>query len=940
MENYLKIYPRHGFLNTEYKVRSENEESFTILFNGQKMFEGVVKAGETKILPKLNVAGEYIVISNRSNERQKICVEDALRLGSSDLKRAYVFDDFPYIIFVMKDRIHFYDPSIETYVYTENYLSPNDIQYIADGKLLFSTKHSDGTSLSIFNTDKLCIEESLETGEIIAHSKDYKMLCILDKYKSSVSIIRTENLSVETEFENKNTEGQDFYHVDNVNGLLYVVEDNYIYAISIDYDYAQKFEMNDNVIGVTTSGYLITYKHSQYEYIDLKSSALTKGVFKYTPFITDFNINGLVIKNPTWANRFDNSKSKKEYSNLSESFAQECREKIAKGDESISFTKEIHFDYINQLVIFYPTKDGVYVVECLERMYESKMTYYKKTDHVSNPLYNYRKRLVWITNKGYETSYGSGANTSPCLDDLIIKNEKALFKASSSLYLMLRNGEVISTFASKNDAADFIPSKETQAPIIIDGSEISAYRIVCRSENKLVCKNNNAYRYYELSNTKWNEIKTISFEEEKHTKAKMSSDGKYLVYSKGGNKYALYSILDQKEETVLTGNFVDFDKSGNLLFMEEVNGRRVRGRELKVYNPITFKWEKSNAQYYAFISPDGKLYAKTGLKSRYFNRLANEEISREEFFEIKKEYDTSFLANYTDEQKSEIESKRKSLVSEHKEYFESYLNENKRAKEVWLDNIQKSAYPNFSAIFLHIKHYVVVGVVDAEQELDIELNTTLSFLNYVAFSYDNKYVGIVGKPGNNGYLKLVKINYNEVTKSLSLEREICDTEIARWATWICAFTKNGLFGTYDSTPDLYLIKQSDFEKFNEENANDFNFIRSHFRIKDRSLLCFSPSGKLMALSNQGYEAKSLGGRGHVPSNDVYIYDTETREILSQWQDQGDKISFRNVANAGFSIDESKLMTVSIDGVIVVRNISEEVNKQGKYNPDYKLAIAS
>ena len=480
MENCLKIYPRHGFLNTEYKVRSEKEESFTILFNGQKMFEGVVKAGETKVLPKLNVAGEYIVISNISNERQKICVENALRLGSSDLKLAYVFDDFPYIIFVMKDRIHFYDPAIETYVYTENYLSPNDIQYIADGKLLFSTKHSDGTSLSIFNADKLCIEESLEIGEIIAHSKDYKMLYVLDKCNSSVSIIRTENLSVETEFENKKTEGQDFYHVDNENGLLYVMEDKYIYAIGIDSYYAHKFEMNDNVIGITTSGYLITYKFSQYEYIDLKSSTLTKGEFKYTPLITDFNINGLVIKNPTWANRFDNTKSKKEYSNLSESFAQECREKITKGDESISFTKEIHFDYINQSVIFYPTKDGVYVVECLERIYESKMTYYKKTDRVSNPFYNYRERLVWISNKGYETSYASGANASPCLDDLIIKNEKALFKASSSLYLMLSNGEVVSTFASKNDAVDFIPSKETQAPIIIDGSEVSIYRILCK----------------------------------------------------------------------------------------------------------------------------------------------------------------------------------------------------------------------------------------------------------------------------------------------------------------------------------------------------------------------------------------------------------------------------------------------------------------------------
>ena len=532
MGNCLKIYPRHGFLNTEYKVRSEKEESFTILFNGHKTFEGVVKAGETKVLPKLNVAGEYIVISNRTNERQKICVENALRLGSSDLKRAYVFDDFPYIIFVMKDRIHFYDPSIETYVYTENYLSPNDIQHIGDGKLLFSTKHSDGTSLSIFNTDKLCIEESLETGEIIAHSKDYKRLYVLDKYKSSVSIVRTENLSVETEFENKNTEGQDFYHVDNENGLLYVVEENYIYAIGIDSDYAQKFEMNDNVIGITKTGYLISYKRPRYEYIDIKTKALGKGYFYYSPLISNFNVFGFAIANSAWLNRHNVSEGKDAYSALMEEFAQECREKIAKGDKSISFTKDIYFDHITQSVSFYPTKEGVYVIECLERMHENKMTYYKQSNSVSWPSYDYREGLVWISNKGYETSYGSGAT---CLDDLIIKNEKALFKASSSLYLMLENGVVVSTFASKNDAADFIPSKETQAPIIIDGSEISVYRIVCRSENKLVCKNNNAYSYYELSNTVWNEIKTISFEEEKHTKAKMSSDGKYLVYDNIGD---------------------------------------------------------------------------------------------------------------------------------------------------------------------------------------------------------------------------------------------------------------------------------------------------------------------------------------------------------------------------------------------------------------------
>jgi hypothetical protein len=565
-------------------------------------------------------------------------------------------------------------------------------------------------------------------------------------------------------------------------------------------------------------------------------------------------------------------------------------------------------------------------------MFEKKMTYYKKSDRVSYPFHNYKERLVWISNKGYETSYNSGGNESPCLEDLVIQNEKALFRASSSLYLMLRKGEVVSTFTNKNDAVDFFPPQKTEAPIIINGSEISYYRIVCRSKNKLVCKNDNGYSYYELSNTVWHEVKSISFDEGKHTKAKMSSDGKYLVYSKGGNKYALYNILDQKEETVLTGNFVDFDKTGNLLFMEKANGGRVNHRELRIYNPITFQWEKTNAQYYTFVSPDGKLYAKTGVKTRYFNNLTKEEITIEEFLNIKNECDTSFFAKHTDEQKEEIENKRKSIVSEHIEYFESYSKEKKFAKE-WLDNIQKCAFHDFSPIFLYTKQYVVVGVVDTKQELEIELNTTLSFLNYVAFSYDNKYVGIVGKPGNSGYLKLAKIEYNEETNSLSLEREICDTYIAKWATWICAFTKNGLFGTYDSAPDLYLIEQCDFDKFNQDNAHDFNFIRNHFRIEGRSLLCFSPSGKLMALSDQGYEAISLGGIGHIPSNNVYIYNTETRQMLSHWKDHGDKIAFRNIVNAGFSVDESKLMTVSIDGVIVVRNINQTVNNAWETIPD-------
>ena len=97
MNNCLIVYPKRGFLNTEYKVRSNEKEIFNVQFHGQKIYEGTIQAGETKVLPKLSIAGEYIVVCNRTNERQTIRVEDALRLGSSDMKEAYIFDEFPYI---------------------------------------------------------------------------------------------------------------------------------------------------------------------------------------------------------------------------------------------------------------------------------------------------------------------------------------------------------------------------------------------------------------------------------------------------------------------------------------------------------------------------------------------------------------------------------------------------------------------------------------------------------------------------------------------------------------------------------------------------------------------------------------------------------------------------------------------------------------------------
>ena len=88
----------------------------------------------------------------------------------------------------------------------------------------------------------------------------------------------------------------------------------------------------------------------------------------------------------------------------------------------------------------------------------------------------------------------------------------------------------------------------------------------------------------------------------------------------------------------------------------------------------------------------------------------------------------------------------------------------------------------------------------------------------------------------------------------------------------------------------------------------------------------------MALSIQGYDPISLGGIGHLPSNKMFIYKADkNHELLDEWEYQGQKISQlspsdpykKNLVQAGFSDDDSRLMTVTEDGVIIVRNLHLE-----------------
>ena len=689
MEN-LRIYPKRGFLNTEYHISSKQKEAFIVLFKDKQIYEGTTMPGETVILPKLKEAGDYTVVNSRTQERQKICVEDALRLGSSDLKKSYVFDDFPYIIFVMKDRIHFYDPIIGTYVFSENYLCPNDIHLIHDSKLLFATEHPRGTSLSVFDTERLSITSSIEVGKILAYSDNCSIIYVLNN-NGIIQIINAESLSVFKEFNMEETETQQPYYVDKKNRLLHIVGIEFIYSIDMDTANVRGFNKKD-ILGITSSGFLISKNGKKFEYMELNPQSTIKGSFLYNPLAHEIKYNGFVLKNTELENSINQSKSKVDFIEISNEFIQECKAEVSSGATANSFSKDIDWEKIYSSVEFYPSKEGVYVKEIIERKYASVIQYYVSGDRTSSPYTEHSSRILWISNQGYEISYGNDLNF------IEIDDEKASFSVNSSLYIMLKDGIIDSTHFSRIKLSEF-SSIATEDTINLEGVEV-----ICKSKNKLVCKQQEQYKYFEHSgNSEWREVKIIELKEKEHTFAKMSFDHKYLVYSKGGNQYALYNIEKQTEETVLTGNFVDFDKTGNLLFMEGRDGRPVTFRELLIYNPITFSWEKEKAQYYTFVSPDGKLYSKTALKTRYFNRITGKEISLKDYNKFNRDFNCFKDRKYSTEQKQDMVIKRTLFVENNKEYFESYYEAHKFSQG-WIENILNvSDYPNFTGLFLYPK---------------------------------------------------------------------------------------------------------------------------------------------------------------------------------------------------------------------------------------------
>lgn len=400
----------------------------------------------------------------------------------------------------------------------------------------------------------------------------------------------------------------------------------------------------------------------------------------------------------------------------------------------------------------------------------------------------------------------------------------------------------------------------------------------------------------------------------------LSEDGSQIMYR------------DENETIVLDVNSNQIDKYNNLSYIKDINGisphfsHRPGSLQPKLIDPVTGgQISCERMPNYHFISPNGYLYADTNLDKyvEFWNLITNKILSD---VEIQEFLDNFYYSEYSNKENNKInEKKRRNFIESNltffkKKYYEKFYIEDIENREL-IQFFLEQPYEDFLKYFVETR-----GVVFIRKKSDdsvfakIYLGSPLWFLNYVSFSYDNKYVAIAGRYYNNSQYGGLFLVYDLETGEVVINRK------NSWAVWITAFNKQNHVASYSSEPITYDAQLSDLEK--DICVNSHNGL---------SFLTFSPDGKYVALSNQGYISKydKQGNErkkwGHMSSCDVYVVKSSKMDsVLFKYSDLSksgiDGLSDKehncpeSVSSVSFSNDNKRLMMVGNDGVVIIRNL--------------------
>lgn len=916
----IQVHPQRAFLNSDVAIFNTGDQPALITDTATN---DTYSLGPGEHKSSRYDAGEHILKVN-GQEDVRFVVEDALKFGGSKRKKCYVFNENPWAIVVMKDRTYFLNEMTKAQ-FVEYNLSPDKILEINSDYLLFVTEKD----CSFFSLSSMSLVKTISSAEFLFY-KNYH--CVF-KVNNGLCLYRVHpGIGINP----RRDIPCDAYSYDKGSNALYTHygDDTFVQIIELwdhvnngEYEHVTEVHPTGKFGGFSNGHYLL-YTDSDLRdgapnILKCRNLTLMNGLFKiiYHENQPLSYLNGIRVWDKNTYEEINNKR---------------LREYISSGEgQRESFSVFVSDENIYSI----RTRESIVIKEG-----ECKTTITSCLFAGKNLLYTHSGSELFFKQKGECAYIVCGDSTYVIYEGGIYKVDGTLlFTNSDDPYVKIQSGNGVSYYTVKGEKINCQPDKSypdlgmfffgengtaffhwlktgnnyvgqdvrrektffvvygglSSVPprlFLKDGTirtlPGSSVDIVALSQDaKTVLLEKGGYFLFARFDKAWNisEKLILSIYDTLNVKdAVFCSDGNSFIYQKE-NALVLYDI-NSGTKTVFSSNVgIQYNANGYRPYCPKDYFSRPR-----IIDPLTQRIiDNTFLNQYRFASIDGSAYYERSVTKRFL-RDSDRELSNAEYLQLKQEYD--FQADMDRATRAIILQKRT-----------KYLKENRNV----IINIFSLEYT--CADFVDsclVKDIEFVQLRANGKLVDVRIGSPLYFLNYVAFSPDSTKVIICGKYRDSSGVCVVY----DIAEGKEIHHSIKDVG-RTMAVWLGLFSKKGDLAYYDSKPNTYFAREG----------------KPITKIPGRSFLTFSPSGKYMALSRQGYRPYNDEGLfwGHEPSCDVFIASTDNPTTdLGHYNDHGASITglclkHDTVASVSFSIDDKRILSVSNDGVVVVRNLHFE-----------------
>ncbi len=943
------VHPYKGYLNTEFHFYANGTEDipYSILSEDSECDIPVLSGVLIPNIPhsiKLHNPGNYKVVFNDGSSSH-IIVEDGYKFGGGRFKKAFIYDNCPWAFVVMHDRTYFYNRETkQSYIEA---ISPDSISEISEEYIILSNNSQSEKTIYSVNDQK----PILNISNLIFHNED----SIIWKEEEEVIIFSLKNRTIVKRF------APTQYLIEN-GQILYSFE-NLIYLIDL------KGEFPENELPKQTSAFCA--------FIDSKLSVFASNKNDKIELLIINHITGELIKPLTLdghiasinGHKIINVEERKlafRNFNLKQSDFPEASFSACYHD-FVFFPCEWDIYYIEQTTSFLKNLsrfDLSEVITLKSINTDLNQEWGQLEDNTSiitdNRFLLFNNDESFVRSKFYSAAgYNSEGKVRVHKGIIILEGKKCV-------YTLSRNG-----FWDNRIERDYKYDKFSLYGIVYDNEKEEYCLFRYNIKGKELITSNNPTQHYELGGTailpsgkiyfKKSELPSftnrptavspnlmlgidvdrslgkifiITLQSGKEEKEEIlkgvfdNSSYESVLLSQDGSHILYRNSRKAKMKDVNTGETISFD---NLSFVEQSNGIRptfTHSASLKprVVNPITGQLlDAELLKKFHFISPNGDFYAGT-MKDMYIEHFFIESgavIAEDEYKKLEK------LFTYPSKDKKStsdwdiVMSRRIKFVKNNFIHINSHYpklthqsDDEKKWEDFLIDKEDEYGVQIFLSRVFDIRGIAVIKKVSDDSIVaKIDLGKPLSYINYVSFSYDSRYLSLAG--------------YRDFTHGLFLiydleEKKILCRMTTNRAVWTTAFSSKESVAAYTSNPNTIFMD----DRYECSSEKEF----SNLLIHHRNFLTFSPDGSLMALSNQGYISKydvnheERSNWGHQPSTFVEIRCTskitEENVVFRDLSDCGiaDSCKAQSVASVSFSNDNKKLMMVGKDGVVIVRNL--------------------